>query len=308
VNPQLDRRALLAALMATALPGCATEPTPPGPPADDWPPGRYRLPKLDHREARGRDGTPIHYCAAGRGTPTVVCVHGWSCNHRFFAPQLGALAGHHRVLALDLAGHGNSGRRRGKITVEAFADDVEAVVRQEVRGPFILVVHSTGGRVCCAAAKRFDTQLLGIVGIDTFQNLGLPLPPAVLIERRLESQRRDFVADTRRYIATFFQPGTDPALAAWVERQMLAVDPEAAIAATEAFSHFDGRKAIDGWPRRMVAINSDWVPTDARRIREVAPKFDLVVLPGRGHFPNLDDAASFNPVLLAQLRRIEAER
>jgi pimeloyl-ACP methyl ester carboxylesterase len=313
VNPQLYRRALLAALMATALPGCATrsgamEPHEPGPGAGDWPPGRYRLPTLDRREARARDGTPIHFVVAGRGAPTVVCVHGWACNHRFFAPQLAALAGQHRVLALDLAGHGRSGPRHGPITVEAFADDVEAVVRQEVRGPFVLVVHSTGGRISCAAAKRFDAQLLGIVGIDTFQNLGQDLPPAGMIERRLEAQHRDFVADTRRYVATFFQPGTDPALAAWVERQMLEVEPAAAIAATEAFGRFDGRKAIDGFPRRMVAINSDWVPIDARRIREVVPRFDAVLMPGRGHFPNLEDPDAFNPLLLAELQRIVAGR
>jgi pimeloyl-ACP methyl ester carboxylesterase len=297
-------------LAAPALAGCATG-TPrarttdaPGVAPADRPPAGAPWPRIADRSATSRDGTRIHYVAGGRGRVPLVFVHGWSCNHRFFGPQFAAVAREHPFVALDLAGHGDSEPRRGTVSVEAFADDVEAVVAREVRGPFVLVVHSTGGRVACAAAPRFGERLLGIVGIDTFQNLGRPLPTPEQIESRLAAQRADFVGDTRRYVRTFFTPGADPALIAWVERQMTSVNPASAIAATEAFSRFDGARAIAGWPRPMVALNSDWVPTDYRRIREVVPKFDLLVLAGRGHFPNLDDPASFDPVLLATVRRI----
>jgi pimeloyl-ACP methyl ester carboxylesterase len=85
---------------------------------------------------------------------------------------------------------------------------------------------------------------------------------------------------------------------------MTSVDPASAIAATEAFSRFDAGGAIEGWPRPVIALNSDWVPADYRKIRERLPRFDLLVLAGRGHFPNLDDPASFDPVLLATVGRI----
>ena len=275
----------------------------------DGPPVGERWPALEARTTPSRDGTRIAYRVGGAGTTTIVMVHGWSCNHRFFGPQFATLAPSYRIVALDLAGHGQSALRQGPVTVAGFADDLEAVVRREVDGPFILVVHSTGGRVASEALRRFGPELLGIVGIDTFQNLGTTYPPGKLeelIAQRLASQRQDFVADTKRYVASFFQPGADPALVAWVERQMTATQPEAAMAATEAFGRYDPKPAVKGWPRPVLAINSDWVPTDYRAIRELLPAFDLIILPGRGHFPNLDDPASFNPVLLAMIQRIES--
>lgn len=317
------RRALLAALLTSTafVPGRAAArdesasltpgPPPSSPPrgrGDDGPPVGPDWPRHEWREARSTGGATIRYLHTGRGDVTVVCVHGWSCNHRFFGPQLAPLARSHRVLAVDLAGHGRSGMRVGPTSVDAFADDVAAVVRREVRGPCVLLVHSTGGRVACALAPRLDDRLRAIVGIDTFQNLARGVPEESVIAARLAAQRADFVGDTRRYVSTFFQPGADPALVRWVERQMLAVDPAAAIAATEAFARFDGRTAIAGWPRPVIALNSDWVPTDRRRIREVLPRFDLLVLPGRGHFPNLDDPDAFGPVLLATLDRVLAVR
>jgi len=261
------------------------------------------------RSTRSGDGTHLHYVTGGSGPVALVFVHGWSCNHRFFWPQLAAAATTHRFAALDLAGHGDSERRRSAISVAAFADDAEAVIRAEFpAGPLVLVVHSTGGRVACALAGRLGSRLIGIIGIDTFQNLGLPLPTDAVIAARLASQRADFIGDTRRHVQGFFPPGADPTLVEWVSRQMISTDAATAIAASEAFARFDARAAIAGWPRRVVALNSDLFPTDYRRIREVLPEFDLLLLAGRGHFPNLDDPATFNPLLLATVQRIIAER
>jgi pimeloyl-ACP methyl ester carboxylesterase len=293
---------LLGALLARVAPA-ASGPEPAGASAPVGPPP----PALERRSVASRDGTRIAYAVGGRGAVTVVLVHGWSCNRHFFDPQLAALASRYRVVALDLAGHGASERRRGPITVDGFADDVVAVADREARGPTLLLVHSTGGRVASVAAKRLLPRLLGVVGVDTFQNLGRPVPTPAQIDARLSAMRADFAGDTRRYVKTFFQPlYPSDALAAWVATQMTANDPSDAIAASEAFSKLDATAAFAGFERPVVAINSDWVPTDYRAIRAVLPGFDLVILAGRGHFPNLDEPASFNPILLGVLSRIEA--
>lgn len=286
---------LMATLAAGTAAAASSPPVGPAPPA------------LQERSVASRDGTRIAYVVGGHGRTTVVLVHGWSCNRHFFDPQLAALAARYRVVALDLAGHGASERRRGTIAVDAFADDVVAVTDRESPGRTILLVHSTGGRVASATANRLGARLLGIVGVDTFQNLGNPLPTQAQIDSRLTAMRADYAGDTRRYAKSFFQPlYPNDALAEWVVAQMTAPVPEDAIAASEAFSKLDAKAAFAGWPRPIVAINSDWVPTNYRAIRESLPGFDLITLAGRGHFPNLDDPASFNPILLGVLARIEA--
>lgn len=266
------------------------------------PPVGHPWPPLESGFLASRDGTPLFCRSGGRGPATVLFIHGWSCNHRFFGPQFAAVAPRYRLMAIDLAGHGRSGQR-GKVSVEAFADDVEAAAA-ESQGPLVLVVHSTGGRVACAAARRLGSRLLGIIGIDTFQNLALPAPDESLIRERLAAQRADFIGDTRRHVATFFQPGANPELVSWVEREMTATEPEAAIAATEAFARFDAAAAIAGWEQPVLALNSDWVPTDYRKIRQLLPGFELVVLAGTGHFPHLDAPDRFNPLLRASLDRL----
>ena len=79
--------------------------------------------------ARSSDGIPLSFEVHGSGTPAPVFVHGWSCDRRYWRGQLAALADRHQVVAVDLAGHGESGGGRQRWTMAAFGDDVAAVVR-----------------------------------------------------------------------------------------------------------------------------------------------------------------------------------
>src|SRR5688572_5331877 len=76
--------------------------------------------------ARSADGVPIRYEVAGKGELTVVLVHGWATDRHVWDQQVPALARRHRVVSLDLAGHGESGRDRKQWTIESLGEDVKA--------------------------------------------------------------------------------------------------------------------------------------------------------------------------------------
>ncbi|HAK40988.1 MAG TPA: hypothetical protein DCM24_04170 [Synergistaceae bacterium] len=80
------------------------------------------------------DGVPISFEVHGDGEPALVFVY-WSAQTPLFSLK-------HRVIILDLAGHGHSGMGRSKYTMGSFGEDVRAVV--EATGPkkAILVGHS----------------------------------------------------------------------------------------------------------------------------------------------------------------------
>jgi len=59
-----------------------------------------------------KDGTPISYEIYGVGEPSLVFVHGWSCDARYWRAQLPHFSKNHCVVVLDLAGHGHSGSTR----------------------------------------------------------------------------------------------------------------------------------------------------------------------------------------------------
>lgn len=51
-----------------------------------------------------KDGTPISYEVYGAGEPTLVFVHGWSCDARYWGEQVPYFSKNHRIVILDLAG------------------------------------------------------------------------------------------------------------------------------------------------------------------------------------------------------------
>lgn len=68
--------------------------------------------------AFSKDVTPISYEIFGVGEPTLVFVHGWSCDARYWRAQVPVFSKKYRVVILDLAGHGHSGMSRTKYTME----------------------------------------------------------------------------------------------------------------------------------------------------------------------------------------------
>ena len=77
-----------------------------------------------------RDGTALAYEDTGAGDPPFVFVHGWTCNHTHFAPQVEHFGRQHRTVAVDLRGHGASAAPEQDYTISGFADDVAWLCEQ----------------------------------------------------------------------------------------------------------------------------------------------------------------------------------
>ncbi|MFJ8568401.1 alpha/beta fold hydrolase [Streptomyces sp. NPDC093514] len=102
------------------------------------------------------DGARLHVEVHGaEGAPAVVLAHGWTCSTAFWAAQIRALAGTHRVVAYDQRGHGRSPAARTHSTT-ALADDLVAALKAALAPGERAVVagHSMGGMTIMAAAAR----------------------------------------------------------------------------------------------------------------------------------------------------------
>jgi pimeloyl-ACP methyl ester carboxylesterase len=119
----------------------------------------------------------------GSGSP-LLCVHGSGGTHEVWKAQLGRLAGHRPVVALDLSGHGDSAdcdADPGWETISAYADDVLAVADETDAG--VLVGNSLGGAVALQLAIERDHPFEGFV----LANTGAKLPVLDDLLRWLES-------------------------------------------------------------------------------------------------------------------------
>ncbi|MFA5100244.1 MAG: alpha/beta hydrolase, partial [Candidatus Omnitrophota bacterium] len=159
------------------------------------------------------DNVPISYAVYGPAAdPALVFVHGWSCDSRYWHNQIRYFSKKYRVITVDLAGHGNSGFGRKVYTTEAFGRDVAAVLRQLDVKKAVLIGHSMGGEVILYTAKISPDRVIGLVGIDTLEDLGMVYPDEVK-NSIYEPIAADFVPQVREFVRSMFPANADKALA-----------------------------------------------------------------------------------------------
>src|SRR5699024_7535396 len=99
------------------------------------------------------------------GSPVAVLVHGGAAHAGWWDHMAPHLIGHHRIVSIDLSGHGDS-QWRPAYSLESWAEEVMAVSRAEGSDSPVLFGHSMGGFVCLTAARQYDS-LAGVVAIDS---------------------------------------------------------------------------------------------------------------------------------------------
>lgn len=114
------------------------------------------------------NGCDISYLAWGdHGAPGLVFIHGGAAHAHWWSFLVPLLADHYRVVAMDLSGHGDSGRR-ADYRLADWADEVLAVAGDADMAPEPVVVgHSMGGFVSIGTAAQHGDRLRGIVILDS---------------------------------------------------------------------------------------------------------------------------------------------
>jgi pimeloyl-ACP methyl ester carboxylesterase len=259
-------------------------------------------------EALSGDGVPIRYAVRGAGGPALVFVHGWSCDRTYWDAQMRHFAPRHRVVAIDLPGHGQSGAGREEWTIEAFGEDVATVVGQLGLEEVVLIGHSVGGFVVLEAARRIPDRLVGVVGVESWFDPDQRVS-AEQVQMILEPMRANFAEMTETIVRTMmFAPGADSALVDRVAGDMSAAPPEIALAVSEnayLWWNEQGGAALRGVEAPLAAINAERSPTNLEALRRYAPSIEVRTMEGVGHFLMMDDPETFNQSmdeLLSQLR------
>jgi pimeloyl-ACP methyl ester carboxylesterase len=128
----------------------------------------------EHRFAEVH-GCRLHYRSWGvHGAPPLILLHGGGAHSAWWdhiAPEL--VHGHH-VIAPDLSGHGDSGRRES-YTLATWAGEVLALSQAVAPGHRPTIVgHSLGGWIASTVAMRFGRAVSGVVVIDSPLRNGAP--------------------------------------------------------------------------------------------------------------------------------------
>jgi pimeloyl-ACP methyl ester carboxylesterase len=180
------------------------------------------LTRWDTHEFTAAAGTRVHAALLGPpDAPTVVCVHGLGCSHRYFLPLARALRRDARVVAPDLPGFGRTRGPSRALDVRGQSRALADWLRATARGGAVLVANSTGCQTAVDLAVH-SPELLGplvLVG-PTVDRRARTLPQQVgrlIADTPWERPTlgpvllRDWAAcGAKRYAATFAYLLTDP--------------------------------------------------------------------------------------------------
>lgn len=234
-----------------------------------------------------RDGRALRYVQAGDG-PGLVLVHGWCGDHTAFAPQLEHFAATHRVVALDLRGHGESDAG-GPYTIDAFADDVAWLTRAlGLRAP-VVIGHSMGAMIAVEAAATHPDLFVAAVSLDgpvvadPMLAQGVAMQLAIFDGPERESQGPAFLR------AALWGPHDDHDRATTIIESMMRVPKDVALPSlAEVIAWPERRRLLDcDQPVLCLHVNGGG-PTDPTAL--AAGRTNVVVgqTVGAGHFIQLE--------------------
>jgi pimeloyl-ACP methyl ester carboxylesterase len=243
------------------------------------------------------EGARVHFSSAGRGPNTVILVHGWTCDETVWRAQVPALAADHRVITIDLPGHGRSGGPRdGVFSFDLFARAIEAVRGQAQAGRAVLVGHSMGAPVVVQYARLYPQVAIALVLADG------------VVRQRRSHPAEAFggpggMAVRENLIRGMFSPATAPALRSRILSLMLDATEATAVGAMKALSDESlWQDHVMHLP--VLAIFAERSRFADRAAMEVRCRdLEYVEIPGAGHFLMMEKPDEFNRLLLDFLRR-----
>ncbi len=254
-----------------------------------------------------------------RGTP-IVLVHCYTCSMNWWDDLAPLLERDHRVIRVDLLGHGGSDKPGGGYSIDDQATAVaEALAKLGVVNATV-VGHSLGGSVVTALAQRSPQLATRVVIIDQaaddgFDKEGFAQRISYWPIIGQASDRLLHVAPKSAILDQYddaFAPGYD--IASGFDNPDQPVDDLRAMTYTAykdtrdaeedfvAEAPLDQRLATAGVPTMVIFGAEDQIydaPAAIERYRQNVPGVQTHLIPGAGHSPNVERPNAVAPLILS---------
>lgn len=249
--------------------------------------------------AISKDGSEIYYEIEGESEITLCWIYGAGghIGHWFLQRPLSA---RYKMIYVDLGGHGKSKTKRSKFTMQAYGEDVAAVIESEELNNVILIGFSMGGPIILEAARLLTKKVIGLIGIDTF----FPVPGSMYMFNNEETTRKmvdSFREDTPTKIWELYEYHMNNGVKVPQEIQdkfklLPLVDDHVFISEFEELCYWDVMPFLSAVTHPIKAIMSGLSVPEAQRDL-FKPNIDAVYMEGLGHCLFMADPINFENLL-----------
>ena len=250
---------------------------------------------VEEGDANSADGIPIHYKQYGEGDVSLVFVHEWCANMKYWNEQIPSFGVNFKVVTLDLAGHGQSGLGRTAWTMEAFGQDVAAVVEKLDLQNVVLIGHGMGGPVILEAAKLVPDRAIGLVGADTFNDLYMRGLDDAKVQLALMPYQENYQEQIREHVRlSWFSPNSDHKLMSEIILDMIKTTKEVVLGALEELLRYDATESFKQVRLHLRGVQTTHMVVSYDVTQTHANSIWVEYLDGLGHFIMLEDSQTFN--------------
>jgi pimeloyl-ACP methyl ester carboxylesterase len=232
----------------------------------------------------------------------LVFVHGFACTHADWQQQLVQFSADHPVYAPDLRGHGATHARPEDCSIETYGADIAALLDGRDLNGAVLIGHSMGCRVVLQAYLNAPERIAAIALVDGSFRGSNPNP--VVIENYPDFARKLFgemflshsalgtalIERAMRFpasIGSALYPGIARWDAANMERALAAVKVPMLVIQTTTVNAEGKRVAL------KAGETMPWLDL----VRRHTPQARIEIIPGIGHFPQLEVPEQVNELL-----------
>jgi pimeloyl-ACP methyl ester carboxylesterase len=231
-----------------------------------------------------KNGVALAYQDRGAGPRAIVFIHGLGFDHSTFAPQMECFSRTHRVIALDLRGHGESDIGNQEYAMPILAEDVAWLCAQLNLVKPVIVGHSMGGQVALTLAALHPDVPSSILLIDS---LLFPPPEVAAMLRQVGAALigPNFEEVRAQLESLFFLPTDDDT----VRREMKAVfvkTPKHVLQSgfVQHTSEYDAASFAAQCKVPVAYIGSTHLLADVAVLRAAIPEIIVAQALGSGHF------------------------
>jgi 3-oxoadipate enol-lactonase len=270
--------------------------------------------RAGHGDDRGAPLIELHVEEHGDGFPLLL-IQGLGWSKWGSRGQWAEYAERRRVLAFDNRGTGLSAKPPGPYAIEELSDDAASVLDARSLERADVYGHSMGGFVALTLALRRPDLVRSLVLVGTGPGGPDHEPvPQETLEIWLSVVGLPIEEAIRRTLPTSFAPGWidehPDEYAEWLARRLdPPTPPECWRAQFEAAARYTGvgvEVERIGVPALVIHGELDRVVpvANGRLLAARMPNAELVVLPDRGHAPQLEEPAAFSALVCGFLDRL----